>query len=442
MGERRTIIDYYLIQVDYRDVVRGTLESAKGRRREWIDSLNYALNMGKIVRHGNGNFFIFPTQEMLQSGLNPETVWKVIDECGLFTYTGNKPHTKRGIAKRYLPTPLLSRLMADYCNNYVKEPVVLVNIKKEGVKLFPHSNVPRRVLNNLPADYKTTCTLDVDRFVEHLRRNRGVYSEENYNKLKRLETYLVSCKTNTFMLRYVKCSTGRLFQTGGIEVMQNIPKEARSALNHGKYDIDIVNCQWSILAQIANVGPWIKRYAERPDAIRNSIADAIDAEPSEVKHCLLMLLFGTGRRKYISIDDAIPQLLGRERAYKFMNHHLVQIILDELDTAIDSLIESGDWDHMIECYPNKTQYQLLAHCLQGYEALIMEAVVDKYENEGLYFDGFITAEDIDTDELSEHVKLTTALDVEFSKKLIEERDPERFPDPTADLEPVEKLGLV
>ena len=235
---------------------------------------------------------------------------------------------------------------------------------------------------------------------------------------------------NVVSQRYVQSNSGRWYAHGNDISLQNLPREIRNFAFAGNYLVDINCCHWSLLAQMAaRLGidlPTIRLMLEDKKLFRGSIATETGASVELIKRGLISLLFGA------PLDGAQSSLLSLfdyEQFTLFRHNGRVRDVCEEIRSIRKLIIES---------YREKTRKcgwlvndlgkglplssmngrESLAFLLQGAESQILSAVGLKWGRDMrlLLHDGFVSAKDLDLEEISNHIDRTTSWSVSFSSE--------------------------
>jgi len=209
---------------------------------------------------------------------------------------------------------------------------------------------------------------------------------------------------------YFRGTCGRLFSRG-VESVQNIPKSVRKAAFKGCYDIDFVNAHYRIAAHFSGQ-PAINEYAYSPDVIRYLISDCIDVSKDEAKVGLLMLLYGAGTS--LRSNSSLVELFGKEKAKEFLANSRVKLIHQGIQEMKQELLQDGT----LEEEEGKTLDQTLAEFLMECEGRILDVCTKHVTPEALFFDGFITKEDVNLKTLESAVANELGISIEMSKQKI------------------------
>ena len=230
-------------------------------------------------------------------------------------------------------------------------------------------------------------------------------------------------------ITYTESTAGRLYALNGS--IQTVPREIRTAALRGMWDYDIENCHYSLVAQLANRAgkqtPAIDDYLTRKREIRQQLVDDIGADIADIKQSLLALLYGATQRvtKFKGKLPAIADTLGQDKAKALFEHPLFaglatevkairKPILDRMPINRDKLI--NPFDKGIDL--TETPAALLAHALQGAEALILNTVIQQHGSNlrALMHDGWVSAVQLDWKALEQHIETATGYRVELEEK--------------------------
>ncbi len=229
---------------------------------------------------------------------------------------------------------------------------------------------------------------------------------------------------------YTESTAGRLYAVGGA-TLQTVPREVRTAALRGCQDYDIENAHYGIIAQLAHrVGrptPAIDDYLLRKRAVRQQLVTDIDADIADIKQCLLALLYGATQRvtKVKGKPLAIADTLGQDKAKALFDHPLFSALATEIKTIRKPILESMEhhpgrlvnpFGKAIEI--TETPAIQLAHVLQGVEAMILDAVIQQHGSNlrALMHDGWVSAEQLDREQLEQHIEKVTGFKVELEEK--------------------------
>jgi hypothetical protein len=235
-------------------------------------------------------------------------------------------------------------------------------------------------------------------------------------------------------IRYVLHDSGRLYAEG--LNLQSCKREIRQAALAGHWDIDISTCHFSIMSQLAmRFGcqcPALEAYIANKTAVRQKISKDMGILPSAAKR--LINAIGYGARESTSPENAIPQIIGKDRAKVLYAHPTYLAIKSDVNAATEVIL--GNQPIKRGCISNlanraiqvKTdegksvkKSTLMAHLLQGVEAAALEAAVRACPGKVLLLqhDGFTSYEPIDPEILRSAVLKSTGFDLTFDVEQIQ-----------------------
>lgn len=208
-------------------------------------------------------------------------------------------------------------------------------------------------------------------------------------------------------MAYSEYPTGRLFAEGSLN-LQNCQREVRRAALMGSWDIDVSNCHWSLLQQMAaRIGlgtTAIDGYLRNKRTMRLEVAAAGGISESDAKQVLLGLVYGMNlQATEDSRRQAIIDTVGSEAAARLRVFAPLLEIHREVKTLRGAVI--ADYEGRTtrkQCIVNDagnaiantaTQAEKLAHILQGAEASILRAVIREHgpDLQLLAHDGWVMA---------------------------------------------------
>ena len=183
--------------------------------------------------------------------------------------------------------------------------------------------------------------------------------------------------------------------------LQTIQRQVRYASLHGLWDYDIENCHYSILHQMAQrVGhecKAINHYLDNKHSVRTEVALQLGVTEAQVKKVLISMIYGA--TKSTGSNAAIPKALGgADISRAFYKHPLIRGLFTDIRAATKAIVAQtkplrgriANFRKLEVCVEGKKPRQLLAHLLQGVEAVALEAAHDVYPGEIvlLQHDGF------------------------------------------------------
>jgi len=188
---------------------------------------------------------------------------------------------------------------------------------------------------------------------------------------------------------YRESNAGRLYAEGSINLQRCVGEVRRAALR-GCYDVDIANCHWSLLAQMADrlgeKAPHILHYLDNKKATRAEIASAGGISTDDAKFLLLAVVYGaTLARSQKENQRAIEQRLGMEATDRLRE---LPVVLDlygdvrRIGKAVlaDYLVRSKKVGVLVndagrEIGTKSNAREKLAHILQGAESMALQSML-------------------------------------------------------------------
>jgi hypothetical protein len=236
--------------------------------------------------------------------------------------------------------------------------------------------------------------------------------------------------------RYFEIESGRVY-VDGVGNLQNCYRVLREAAMAGLYDIDIENCHYSILAQMAaahgyqctidTMTTWTTR-----DLVRKSLADEFGLSIQQVKDALIALIYGAKFSAYYK--DALPKIFNgdtelADRIYlhpKFLALHddiagARAVVLDALPVSRQTIQNCRGLTMRVGGTDGSNKRQQLAHLLQGVEVTALEAAYRLYPKEIvlLQHDGFAATCQLDTKRIVAAMLEATGYTLKVEQKLIQ-----------------------
>lgn len=268
---------------------------------------------------------------------------------------------------------------------------------------------------------------------------RGFYQESIFNPepdIRRLKTLWrsanqilgLSNSTNPGMSgslvhRYEQSNSGRFYAQD--TNFQNTHSLIRKAALHGFYDYDIENCHYSILEQMAS--PYfkckaIRHYLNRKTGIRQGLMTRLKITKNQAKKCLIALVYGARFSLREDDDeqplDAIAKTLGSiEKADALFNSRLFKALRDDISASRRVIIANCEVSRKGQIHnalglpmpANAAPEKMLAHLLQGVEAMALDAMHSLYPDKIvlLQHDGFTSTSELDTGRMVAAIKEKT-----------------------------------
>ncbi len=188
---------------------------------------------------------------------------------------------------------------------------------------------------------------------------------------------------------YRESPAGRLYAEGPIN-LQRCVGEVRKAALAGCYDVDIENCHWSLVAQMAaRLGiatPHIERYLANKKTFRAQVAAAAGISVDDAKFVMLATIYGaTLARSPDANKAAIEERIGGDAVERLRTFEPVLHLFREVNRAGKAIIEDyaartkkngvlvNDAGREIGLRGNAREK--LAHILQGAESCALEAML-------------------------------------------------------------------
>ena len=230
---------------------------------------------------------------------------------------------------------------------------------------------------------------------------------------------------------YQESPSGRLY--GQDISLQYAPRRIRQAALAGCYMYDIENCHFALLNQQASrLGcnlTAIEHYLNNKPEVRKRIAFDIGLTIDEVKKCLIAIMYGARPTTYPE-TNALPDTVGVQKAKALLLHPLFDsiyqdvrkarnVILDNTEVTRNRITNLADKKMHTQ---GKTKEKLLAHMLQGIEALALKTIVTT--NPGriivLLHDGVVSNQRLEPAAIKNAIKQVTGYDLNISGGLIEQ----------------------
>jgi len=296
-------------------------------------------------------------------------------------------------------------------------PVNLVQVKKLMVdieaRLMAHEAgfVPGELFSKVP-DTKFLKALHQDA--------AGIYAKANNEKWH-----------GYVMHRYCEYESGRVY-AGGVGNLQNCYRVLREAAMAGLYDIDIKNCHYSILAQMAASHGYqctaIQNYLDDKEPIRRSLAAEFGISVRQAKDALIALIYGA--KFSVRAKDALPKIFNDTRlAAKIYQHPKFLALRNDIAGARAVVLKAQtvtlrtikNCRGLTMRLDGSNERQQLAHLLQGVEVEALEAAYRLYPKEIvlLQHDGFAATCQLDTKRIKAAMLEATGYRLEVEQKTIQ-----------------------
>jgi hypothetical protein len=230
--------------------------------------------------------------------------------------------------------------------------------------------------------------------------------------------------------RYFEIESGRVY-VDGVGNLQNCYRVLREAAMAGLYDIDIENCHYSILAQMAAAHGYqctiINDYLDNKGPFRESLAAEFGISEKQAKDALIALIYGatfSSRAK-----DALPKIFNgnTELADRIYLHPKFLALRDDIAGAGAVVLKAQEVSRRTikNCrgltmrLDGSNERQQLAHLLQGVEVTALEAAYRLYPKEIvlLQHDGFTATCPLDTERIQAAMLEATGYRLKVSRPL-------------------------
>ncbi|EPT6930465.1 hypothetical protein ACVRTF_004224 [Cronobacter turicensis] len=193
----------------------------------------------------------------------------------------------------------------------------------------------------------------------------------------------------SFPIRYDTVSTGRLYESSAGVTLQGCCREVKRAALKGSWDIDISNCHWSLLQQMANrcgvPTPAINNYLGNKKAVRQELAMESGTDVDGAKTILIALIYGARLTQNMSERHSeLAEKIGAEAAGLASKSSVVKGLKADLNAARKAVISyyeerSTKTGHLLndvgkQIASSKVDKLKLAHILQGAEVMALIAM--------------------------------------------------------------------
>jgi hypothetical protein len=371
-----------------------------------------------------------------------------------------------------LPTLATRDVITRDGKRVVKPPRAIASENSDGVA--PKAWAGARVPNSVCVDSEM-----MDAYATHLRRYAttggrmiaGTFVPFTAQELEpiryreRVLSRLIGLANSTLggqhhiPIRYVEQPCGRAFGDG--LNLQNAPGDIRDVTLHGNWDIDLSNCHYSLLLQLAALVrvelPEVRWYLDNKDTVREGLAGRIGIEYDEAKGCLIALIYGA--RFSLHKECEIVKLIGPTRARKLYADPQFRALKDDVQRARTAILRTANARPIVFTSgagpelrvaevrrlgqerlfnavgssidvretegrrrgKRRKPAELLAHILQGLEAKIMRVIVDSYSDDVLLLmhDGLVSRRELPVSEMMELIYNRTGLRMSLGQEKIE-----------------------
>ena len=247
--------------------------------------------------------------------------------------------------------------------------------------------------------------------------------------------------------RYTESEIGGRYYADGVANLQNCYRAVREAAMAGLYDIDIENCHYSILAQMAAQCGYqcteVLRYLADKEGVRVGLMREFGISKQQAKSALIALIYGA--RFSHRAKDALPKIFGGDikLAAQVYNHPQFRALRDDIGGARRAVLAAQPVTRrtMKNCrgltisLDESDDRQQLAHLLQGVEVAALEAAYRQYPKEIvlLQHDGFTATRTLDTARIEAAMFESTGYRLKVEQKVIQINLGQAFDDHPADL---------
>lgn len=231
--------------------------------------------------------------------------------------------------------------------------------------------------------------------------------------------------------RYCEIESGRVYAEG-VGNLQNCYRVLREAAMAGLYDIDIENCHYSILAQMAASHGYqcteVLAYLANKKQVRESIAAEFGISVRQAKDALIALIYGA--KFSVRATDALPKIFNDTRlAAKIYQHPKFLALRNDIAGARAVVLKAQtvtlrtikNCRGLTMRLDGSNERQQLAHLLQGVEVAALEAAYRLYPKEIvlLQHDGFAATCQLDTKRIEAAILEATGYRLEVEQKAIQ-----------------------
>ena len=337
-----------------------------GHRKHNLDPTAYVLNKEFITKH---------------VGMKMDTFYRINEKYELFEF---EKYYQRGSARKMWTTQKYKTLLKDLCKSKTKQ-VMTVGGKSGRIRNIPESLPKSDFITVGGMKVKSKLELDMDALEHYMD------TCENPSKLERARAlYLFASDVRTgegvLVQDFKVGSTGRV--TGRSYSLQYVDRDIRDAALNGMYDYDLVNCHYAILAQ-NGLFPAIQHYVDNAKEVRESLAEQFGITYDQAKQLMIALGNGAGRGK----KGPIAKIIGEGYVDSFFQIPLVKSIHQEALESVNTIYTpNSPFAPKISLY-SAHQY------VTPIEAMILEGLTDGEVVTLPMFDGFISPNALDTDEL-------------------------------------------
>jgi len=226
--------------------------------------------------------------------------------------------------------------------------------------------------------------------------NRGAeYAEDRVGKAKAQASALLDIAKCSnvpgFVIptRYTESDAGRLYVDGLLN-LQRCYGEVRRAAFMGCFDVDISNCHWSLLSQMAAreglATPAISFYLNNKKPVRDGLALAAGISVDDAKFVLTAMIYGATLCASVQENKAsINRRIGNQAVAHVLAFEPVKNLISDLNRVKGPVMnayqaKSHKKGVLVNDFGNEIGAQedgkvILAHILQGAEACALRAMM-------------------------------------------------------------------
>ena len=231
--------------------------------------------------------------------------------------------------------------------------------------------------------------------------------------------------------RYFEIESGRVY-ADGVGNLQNCYRVLREAAMAGLYDIDIENCHYSILAQMAASSGYqctaIQYYLDNKGPVRDGLATAFHISNQQAKDALISLIYGA--KFSVRAKDALPKIFNSTKlATRIYEHPKFLALRNDITGARQAVLENHPKTNgtiknragLVMRLEGSTDRQQLAHLLQGVEVVALEAAYRLYPKEIvlLQHDGFAATCPLDKGRIEQAMRDATGYRLKVEQSVIQ-----------------------
>ncbi len=367
-----------------------------------------------------------------------------------------------GHTKAYRLTPKVAEIRADFLKGVFRRGATrLMTQDGKHLRSLPasalvaknHNGQNRRGFQGLPVESRVPVNLVqikklmVDIEARLLAHHAGMVQQEMFSPVPNIAFLkdlhqdaagLVS-KARTVgwpgyvLHRYQEIESGRLYAVTTPN-LQNCYRVLREAAMAGLYDVDIENCHYSILAQMAAEHGYqcgaVQGYLADKKPFREALATEFGISIRQAKDALIALIYGakfSGRPK-----DALPKIFNGDTdlARRIYQHPQFLALRDDIAGARAAILKGQTVSRegtIKNCrglslsLSKSNERQQLAHLLQGVESAALEAAYRLYPEQIvlLQHDGFTSTKPLDTKRIEAAMLEATGYRLKVEQQVIQ-----------------------